>query len=307
MVTRKREFAFQGTGAVKHSRLPPRSPRQVIKALLNWFLFPVELFYLTKNRQNVETNNESGLLDRNSLRTVSIVAFSYFSLFSLSLSLSSSLPSLPSFLTRFFSSSLPVENVDDNDDGARWKRKLFPRFASQTRRFNDETRPKEERAVFPAALLSLAWDFNFTVAANLLPFFIFFLAGSNRLLFLLLVFSFFFKTYSHQVGYCRRRRRCRCRHAATGNNWRGCARGEGKEAISFDIFLIRYQSFDGTNLFPSPLEFFFLLIFKIPPRNLIKIRSYSLYIIVSIIFLLSIFHRGWFMNFFFLPSLFLQW
>lgn len=86
MVTRKREFAFQGTGAVKHSRLPPRSPRQVIKALLNWFLFPVELFYLTKNRQNVETNNESGLLDRNSLRTVSIVAFSYFSLLSLSLS-----------------------------------------------------------------------------------------------------------------------------------------------------------------------------------------------------------------------------
>lgn len=86
MVTQKREFAFQGTGAVKHSRLPPRSPRQVIKALLNWFLFPVELFYLTKNRQNVETNNESGLLDRNSLRTVSIVAFSYFSLLSLSLS-----------------------------------------------------------------------------------------------------------------------------------------------------------------------------------------------------------------------------
>lgn len=86
MVTQKREFAFQGTGAVKHSRLPPRSPRQVIKALLNWFLFPVELFYLTKNRQNVGTNNESGLLDRNSLRTVSIVAFSYFSLLSLSLS-----------------------------------------------------------------------------------------------------------------------------------------------------------------------------------------------------------------------------
>ena len=103
MVTRKREFAFQGTGAVKHSRLPPRSPRQVIKALLNWFLFPVELFYLTKNRQNIGTNNESGLLDRNSLRTVSIVAFSYFSLLSLSLvlplllfSLDSSPPVFPS-------------------------------------------------------------------------------------------------------------------------------------------------------------------------------------------------------------------
>lgn len=66
MVTGKREFAFLRTGAVKHSRLPPRS-RQVIKALLNWFLFPVELFYLTKNRQNAGTNNEWGLLDRNSL------------------------------------------------------------------------------------------------------------------------------------------------------------------------------------------------------------------------------------------------
>lgn len=304
MVTRKREFAFQGTGAVKHSRLPPRSPRQVIKALLNWFLFPVELFYLTKNRQNIGTNNESGLLDRNSLRTVSIVAFSYFSL--LSLSLSSSL----SFLSH---SILLLQS-------SRRKRRRQRRWCTVETQIISSFRVPDtpvqrrneteggERAVFPAALLSLAWDFNFTVAANLLPFFIFFLAGSNRLLFLLLVFSFFFKTYSHQVGYCRRRRRCcRCRHAATGNNWRGCARGEGKEAISFDIFLIRYQSFDGTNLFPSPLEFFFLLIFKIPPRNLIKIRSYSLYIIVSIIFLLSIFHRGWFMNFFFLPSLFLQW
>lgn len=304
MVTRKREFAFQGTGAVKHSRLPPRSPRQVIKALLNWFLFPVELFYLTKNRQNVETNNESGLLDRNSLRTVSIVAFSYFSL--LSLSLSSSL----SFLSH---SILLLQS-------SRRKRRRQRRWCTVETQIISSFRVPDtpvqrrneteggERAVFPAALLSLAWDFNFTVAANLLPFFIFFLAGSNRLLFLLLVFSFFFKTYSHQVGYCRRRRRCcRCRHAATGNNWRGCARGEGKEAISFDIFLIRYQLCDGTNLFPSPLEFFFLLIFKIPPRNLIKIRSYSLYIIVSIIFLLSIFHRGWFMNFFFLPSLFLQW
>ena len=304
MVTRKREFAFQGTGAVKHSRLPPRSPRQVIKALLNWFLFPVELFYLTKNRQNIGTNNESGLLDRNSLRTVSIVAFSYFSL--LSLSLSSSL----SFLSH---SILLLQS-------SRRKRRRQRRWCTVETQIISSFRVPDtpvqrrneteggERAVFPAALLSLAWDFNFTVAANLLPFFIFFLAGSNRLLFLLLVFSFFFKTYSHQVGYCRRRRRCcRCRHAATGNNWRGCARGEGKEAISFDIFPTRYQSFDGTNLFPSPLEFFFLLIFKIPPRNLIKIRSYSLYIIVSIIFLLSIFHRGWFMNFFFLPSLFLQW
>ena len=214
MVTRKREFAFQGTGAVKHSRLPPRSPRQVIKALLNWFLFPVELFYLTKNRQNVETNNESGLLDRNSLRTVSIVAFSYFSL--LSLSLSSSL----SFLSH---SILLLQS-------SRRKRRRQRRWCTVETQIISSFRVPDtpvqrrneteggERAVFPAALLSLAWDFNFTVAANLLPFFIFFLAGSNRLLFLLLVFSFFFKTYSHQVGYCRRRRRCRCRHAATGNN-----------------------------------------------------------------------------------------
>lgn len=142
MVTGKREFAFLRTGAVKHSRLPPRS-RQVIKALLNWFLFPVELFYLTKNRQNAGTNNEWGLLDRNSLFVQSpSLPFPISSCSSLILFLSLSRP--PPFLShRFFSSSLPVENVDDND-GARWKRKLFPRFASQTRRFNDETRPKEE-------------------------------------------------------------------------------------------------------------------------------------------------------------------
>lgn len=243
MVTRKREFAFQGTGAVKHSRLPPRSPRQVIKALLNWFLFPVELFYLTKNRQNVGTNNESGLLDRNSLRTVSIVAFSYFSLLSLSLVL----PSLPPFLSH---SILLLQSSRRKRRRQRRRCTVETQIISSFRVPDTPVQRRNEteggeRAVFPAALLSLAWDFNFTVAANLLPFFIFFLAGSNRLLFLLLVFSFFFKTYSHQVGYCRRRRRCRCRHAATGNNWRGCARGEGKEAISFDIFPTRYQSFEG--------------------------------------------------------------
>lgn len=230
----------------------------------------MELFYLTKNRQNVGTNNESGLLDRNSLRTVSIVAFSYFffcSSFILFLSLSLSFSPL-FFLT---DSSPPVfpsktsTTTTVHGGNANYFLVSRPRHAGSTTK-----RDRRRRAVFPAALLSLAWDFNFTVAANLLFFllffYFFFLAGSNRLLSLLVLFFLFF--YSHQVGYCRRRsrRRCRCRcHAATGNNWRSCERGRKGSGESFDIFLPWYQSFegmdnprDGTNLF-APLEFSFSL------------------------------------------------
>lgn len=108
---------------------------QVIKALLNWFLFPWKFFTWQKT-PDVGTSNESGLLND----------FLYFFILFLFLILSFSLFLIP------WSSCW---NVDDNDTV---ERKLFPRFRSQTRRFNDETRSE---GLFLAALLSLAWDFNF--------------------------------------------------------------------------------------------------------------------------------------------------